>query len=635
MIKKIFSIVLVVGIISNCFTFLLIPNPVRASVTSSTAKFSGCATGNIAGTYLSNQLANAVAKLKKKITSVAGKLSKVPVDDSTTQSNIDTTNIQYITKEYVTDVIARCAARVILNAIVGNTYNIMRTNGRDGGVTFVRNWANLQTAAQYRGENIFRAELSTAKLCGYLANDIKKAFGVDPKKQTPLGSKQNTRTDSLQTFGLAVNCTMPADFTTQKYQQDFAGNGGWDTWALMMEPQNNPYGVALLSKDEIQKQRTLQQSADTNQALAGRGYIGTSGKGTTGSCAVKSPNSASCIVYNDIKTTGSYIADSMAASINAELSWITSAQGLGSIIANATEVLLNRLLDQGNPDEGSYREPGDPGIDFSVPSSEIPPSEELCVTDPQKSTLTDIITQALIVRDLNIGDFEDTFGVDRGKFKRDATAAILNKTYTDLYDFEKTITDPTQNEIKNLIQSWETIIRGAAESIKGMQWNTQVEKTDIDRQLTEIKKSISTIKTQADSLIICGSTIPPDGGGEPAVPPPADAGKHGDHTVEVAAARDELIAEGKQFPDPSASDECYRFEIVKRAVPKIGDGAGYLGGKKPGQNNCGGFAVDIIAFPDGYIYDVLIGDKSMPGWNPTGCGTVATNGTCPDLYRAP
>lgn len=118
--------------------------------------------------------------------------------------------------------------------------------------------------------------------------------------------------------------------------------------------------------------------------------------------------------------------------------------------------------------------------------------------------------------------------------------------------------------------------------------------------------------------------------------PPADADtKHGNHAAEVQAAKDELIAEGRQYPDPNASNECYRFEIVERAVPKIGNGAGFL--DKPGGNNCKGFAVDIIAFSDGYIYDVLGGggDGSVPVWNPTGCGPVGGDGTCPERYRAP
>jgi hypothetical protein len=122
--------------------------------------------------------------------------------------------------------------------------------------------------------------------------------------------------------------------------------------------------------------------------------------------------------------------------------------------------------------------------------------------------------------------------------------------------------------------------------------------------------------------------------------PPGDAAtKHGNHKAEVEAARQELIDEGKQFPEPGATDECYRFEIVKRAVARIGEDpagqqAGFLA-KNPGQNNCNGFGVDVIAFPDGYIYDVLQGDPSDANWLPVPCGTRETNGTCPDKYLAP
>lgn len=119
-------------------------------------------------------------------------------------------------------------------------------------------------------------------------------------------------------------------------------------------------------------------------------------------------------------------------------------------------------------------------------------------------------------------------------------------------------------------------------------------------------------------------------------PPPSDAStKHSNHLAEIATAKDELLAEGRQFPDPNATDECFRFEIVERAVSKIGNGAGFL--DKSGGNNCKGFAVDIIAFSDGYIYDVLSGeeDGSVPAWNPSACGPVGGNGTCPDRYRTP
>ena len=118
---------------------------------------------------------------------------------------------------------------------------------------------------------------------------------------------------------------------------------------------------------------------------------------------------------------------------------------------------------------------------------------------------------------------------------------------------------------------------------------------------------------------------------------PADADtKHGNHTAEVAEAKQELINEGKKFPEPGATDECYRFAIVERAVPKIGEGTGYL--SKPGGINCRGFAIDVIVFPDGYAYDVLggSGDGSTPQWLPIGCGAAEGTQTCSaDRYRAP
>ena len=118
---------------------------------------------------------------------------------------------------------------------------------------------------------------------------------------------------------------------------------------------------------------------------------------------------------------------------------------------------------------------------------------------------------------------------------------------------------------------------------------------------------------------------------EPGAPPPADAStKHGNHQAEVAEAKSVLESEGVDSSGP-----CGAFEIVKRAVSLIGDEAGYL--DKPDGNNCGGFAVGIIAFPDGYIYDVLgdDGGENNPQWNPDGCGPTEGNGTCPDRYRAP
>jgi hypothetical protein len=92
----------------------------------------------------------------------------------------------------------------------------------------------------------------------------------------------------------------------------------------------------------------------------------------------------------------------------------------------------------------------------------------------------------------------------------------------------------------------------------------------------------------------------------------------------VAAAKASIEAEGIVFSrsTPECSEDINnRFEITKRAARLIGNGAGLLT-KNPGQNNCHGYGVDVIAFPDGYVYDVLDGgasDGNGPGWSSVTC----------------
>lgn len=127
-------------------------------------------------------------------------------------------------------------------------------------------------------------------------------------------------------------------------------------------------------------------------------------------------------------------------------------------------------------------------------------------------------------------------------------------------------------------------------------------------------------------------TSPPSGGG---AEPPADAlQKHPDKSGVVAEAKQEAEETGIVYS--RNSPECPdRFEITKRAAWKLrGEGAGLL--SKTSGNNCQGYSVDLIIYPDGYIYDILNGtapDGNGPAWIPAGCGPSGGNGTCPDLYR--
>ncbi len=323
----------------------------------------------------------------------------VPVSDAAVQQGLDTYIKEYTDKNFSQNVIAKCISHEILNSLISGTEKVVKTQGRDGGTTYVKNWTNFETNAQYRGENVFRAELSTAKLCTYLNDDVKKSYGVDPKKKTPVAG-QNTRTNNLLPFSLQTNCTMPQGFTQQKYQEDFAGNGGWDAFARLLEPQNNALGLSILSGGEINRQRDLAVSADNNQVLANSGYLGVSGKNKADSCKVKAPN-GDCIVYKDIKTTGSYLSQGLAAGLNTQYAWLTNENAVNNIISNIasalTQSLINKFENFSDPSQGTTG-PIELPVDTPAPdpvSLAFPPPSDSLTRHPDQTGKVAAAKQAL------------------------------------------------------------------------------------------------------------------------------------------------------------------------------------------------------------------------------------------------
>src|SRR3989304_1061377 len=149
-------------------------------------------------------------------------------------------------KEYVLDTIARAIARSLLNVAVSGIIN------------------KFQTDAQYRGENVFRSILASTTLCNYTSVGIKSLFGANQRVSS---TGQNLRVNNFDPFSLRAACTMPSNFNLTNYQNDFAGNGGWNAWSRMLEPQNNYYGLLFGSLDEAARQRALEESGDMNEAL--------------------------------------------------------------------------------------------------------------------------------------------------------------------------------------------------------------------------------------------------------------------------------------------------------------------------------------------------------------------------------
>lgn len=363
---------------------LLLPRSANATIERSIVNVTACSSGGIIAGWLSDKIATGLSVLGSKLTgAIAKKIIgnifglRVPVHDTEFQS-------KYVTKETILDVIARCTAREILDKMVGNTLNVVRNHGRDGGTTFIQNWRNFTTNSQYRGENIFRAILSNTQLCDYFNNDFKTLFRANNKTALP---GQNTRVDNLDPYQLRANCTMPAGWSMDAYRQDFSGNGGWLAFAKLLEPQNNTLGAYNLALEEINNQKGLEQTNDLAQAQAGGSYLGRSGSGKTDSCLLMGTNNK-CLVYKNILTPGGTLRDSVSSTIQQEIAWITNVDELNEVIMALVSGLLNRILNLSNNDEnrpinpedlpiynsteGNLNEP-DPG-DLGLPPLE-PPEE--------------------------------------------------------------------------------------------------------------------------------------------------------------------------------------------------------------------------------------------------------------------
>src|SRR3989344_4639053 len=370
--RRFISIVLLISILTMSIG-VAFPSPVQAvtagQVGSIIAQGGGCVGSGILSGFLSGLIRNGLKILQEKIKKITSDFVKnllgtflngilgaaVP-----TNSQNASLLAYFQNKEYRDMVVARCLARLQLDNISNNIANIVQTRGLDGGKAIVENWRTFQTNAQYRGENVFRAMLSTANLCPSFANDLKKSYGLKPTDKIALPGV-NTRVGSTQPFSVQINCTLPKDFTTQKYQQNFAALGGWNTYALMAQPQNNLYGATLLAQGQMAVQRSLEESADLAQVQANSGYTGISGKDKNDSCKIKGPDQA-CIIYKNIKTTGEYLAQNVAANVGAQFAWLTTAQGLNTIIEDVTQMMINKMFDQSDTSGGKLAGEEDPGV---------------------------------------------------------------------------------------------------------------------------------------------------------------------------------------------------------------------------------------------------------------------------------
>jgi len=381
--KKIFAFMVAAVLVFASFP---VKTEAQTGLVKSAGKITSCSASGIAGQaggqLISGGLDTLISKTQTQITrllpsSISRFLNPltggghVPVDD-------DITRGAWSTKENRMDIVARCLAREITDKMILNTLNIVRNHGRDGGPSFVTNWRNFTTGGQYRGENIFRAILSNTELCDHFDQGLKETF----KATTPTNLRgQNTRTGNLDPYQLRADCTMPSGWTVENYQKDFSGNGGWLAFAKLTEPQNNILGSYNLALEEVDKQRYLEEQLDLTEAKVSGGFTSRRGRGSSDSCLLNAQN-GQCIVYKDILTPGSVLQDSVAATVQQEIAWVTNADEIAEVISGFTGQLLNRLLSLSNNDDSRVIDPADlptyvpsqPGSDITIPEEQAPPA---------------------------------------------------------------------------------------------------------------------------------------------------------------------------------------------------------------------------------------------------------------------
>ena len=153
-----------------------------------------CTIGGLAADWLVAQAFNGLRALYNilptKITTFLGK----GVASILFPPDVPTNDERNNTKEHFGDIVARCGAMALLDTISRQTIAGVRTSGRDGGPSFVRNWRNFKLSAQRRGEDIARAIIGSAELCPYFSGDIRTIFKATNQ---PDGEKTNPRVNNL------------------------------------------------------------------------------------------------------------------------------------------------------------------------------------------------------------------------------------------------------------------------------------------------------------------------------------------------------------------------------------------------------------------------------------------------------
>lgn len=157
-------------------------------------------------------------------------------------------------KEGCSDAIAYALAKSLIAAMTRSIVDWIN-NGFDGDPLFVTDPQGFFRDVLDQATGIFFIELGQTQICEPLRAPIIKLLFTAP-------------------YFDRVQCTLSTVIQNiDDFYTDFR-NGGWAAWIQINEPQNNIYGLAYLTADELQRQRAERERNARDEVDQGQGYIG-------------------------------------------------------------------------------------------------------------------------------------------------------------------------------------------------------------------------------------------------------------------------------------------------------------------------------------------------------------------------
>ncbi len=264
-----------------------------------------------------------------------------------------------VVKEFALDLVARLLAQKVLAMVEGKLLDqVLKGNAKGDGPAWITNWTGFRNDARRQGLSKWQETVNIAAYgseegdyygkkiqyepswCEYLREGLaplfgaKKATGMEavdsaPKLRNPTGE---------YTIMQTTQCTLPKkivvngiekDFSVDEFRKDFAGNGGWETFGSLMQPENNYFNILSRTIQKKNDFADIAEQSKINEGVAGAGFECTTLDGGHEQCA----------------TPGKVLAETTQSLITKNLDWITNTDELSELVASLMGVMTGRLSD--------------------------------------------------------------------------------------------------------------------------------------------------------------------------------------------------------------------------------------------------------------------------------------------------